>query len=75
MLQKYWKKVLGVGLIVLGIVALVTPLTPGSVVMIFMGLEFLGVRFLFLDNFKNGVKDKFKKKEQVVVNTDEDGTR
>jgi hypothetical protein len=75
MLKRYWKKVLGVGLVILGLVALVTPLTPGSVVMIFMGLEFLGVKFLFLENLKNGVKDKFKRKERVSVTTDEDGPR
>ena len=42
------KKTVGVILILLGLAALVTPLTPGSW-LAFIGLELLGVRTLFSD--------------------------
>jgi uncharacterized protein YqgC (DUF456 family) len=45
------KKTVGVILILLGLAALVTPLTPGSW-LAFIGLELLGVRILFFDKFK-----------------------
>ncbi|MDD5098788.1 MAG: hypothetical protein PHP35_00370 [Candidatus Colwellbacteria bacterium] len=40
------KKIIGIILIILGLVALLTPFTPGSW-LIFAGLEFLGLRILF----------------------------
>ncbi|MSR73053.1 hypothetical protein EXS61_00375 [Candidatus Parcubacteria bacterium] len=45
------KKVVGVILILIGITAFLTPLTPGSWLAI-IGLELLGVRILFFDKFK-----------------------
>ena len=45
------KKTIGVILILIGLAALVTPLTPGSWLAI-IGLELLGIRILFLDKFK-----------------------
>lgn len=42
--QKY-KKAIGVALIVLGIIALITPLTPGAW-LIFVGLELIGIRLV-----------------------------
>ena len=42
------KKVVGWVLVVLGFVALVTPLTPGGF-LFFVGLEFVGLRVVFLD--------------------------
>ena len=45
------KKVVGVILILIGLAALITPLTPGSWLAI-IGLELLGVRILFFDKFK-----------------------
>jgi membrane protein implicated in regulation of membrane protease activity len=39
------KKVVGVCFVVIGVVALVTPFTPGSW-LVFIGFEFLGFRFL-----------------------------
>ena len=45
------KKVVGAILILMGLAALFTPLTPGSWVAI-IGLELLGVRILFFDKFK-----------------------
>lgn len=45
------KKAVGVILILIGFVAFITPLTPGSWLAI-IGLELLGVRILFFDKFK-----------------------
>ena len=45
------KKVVGLILILVGLAALITPLTPGSWLAI-IGLELLGVRILFFDKFK-----------------------
>ena len=43
------RKVLGGALVLIGFVALITPLTPGAVLFLFVGFEFLGLRFMFLD--------------------------
>ena len=51
------KKVVGVILIIVGLTALVTPFTPGSW-LVFVGFEFLGVRFLVWDK----LKERFWKK-------------
>ncbi len=45
------KKIIGSILIIIGLIALVTPLTPGSWLVI-IGLELLGIRILFFDKFK-----------------------
>jgi len=45
------KKVVGVILILFGLAAFFTPLTPGSWLAI-IGLELLGVRILFFDRLK-----------------------
>ncbi len=44
------KKAVGVVLVAVGFVALVTPFTPGAWLAL-IGLEFLGIRLLFLDRF------------------------
>ena len=46
------KKTIGILLIVIGLLALVTPLTPGSW-LVFIGLEFFGFRMLFWDKIKS----------------------
>lgn len=51
-----YKKVIGIVLIILGIVSLITPLTPGSW-LIFIGLEFIGVRISFWDKIKEKLKN------------------
>ncbi len=48
------RKALGVFLVVVGFIALVTPLTPGAWLGI-IGLELLGVRLLFLEKAKHHV--------------------
>lgn len=45
------KKIIGIFLIIIGLLALVTPLTPGFW-LFFVGLEFVGVRVLFGDKIK-----------------------
>ena len=45
------KKTIGVILVLVGLVALLTPLTPGSW-LIFVGLELLGLRFLLWDKIR-----------------------
>jgi hypothetical protein len=40
--MKFWRKVAGVGLIIIGFLALITPFTPGSW-LIFVGLGLLGI--------------------------------
>jgi len=47
-----FKKVLGIFLIIVGLLALLTPLTPGSWLAL-IGLELLGVRMLFFRKFLN----------------------
>ena len=46
------KKTIGIFLIIIGLLALVTPFTPGSW-LIFVGLEFIGIRILFWDKIKS----------------------
>ena len=50
------KKVIGVIFIIVGLFALLTPLTPGSWLAL-IGLELLGVRLLFLNKL---LKDKHR---------------
>ena len=45
------RKTIGILLIVVGLLALVTPFTPGSW-LIFIGLEFIGIRIVFWDKIK-----------------------
>jgi len=45
------KKTTGILLVIIGLLALVTPFTPGSW-LIFVGLELLGLRMLFWDKIK-----------------------
>ncbi len=52
------KKSLGVFLVLVGIVALVAPVIPGAP-LVFIGLELLGFRLLFLD--------KILRRNQTVV--------
>jgi hypothetical protein len=46
------KKVLGVILIIIGIAALLTPLTPGSWLAL-IGMELVGIRLAFFNRFLN----------------------
>ncbi len=48
------KKLFGVFLLSLGLLALVTPLTPGATLFIVLGCEFIGLQFIFLEKIKKG---------------------
>lgn len=49
--HKTLRKVLGIIFISIGLLALITPLTPGAWLAL-VGFELLGVKILFLDKFK-----------------------
>ena len=51
------KKTIGILFIIIGLLALVTPFTPGSW-LVFVGLEFLGIRILFWDKIKSWFSTK-----------------
>jgi Putative transmembrane protein (PGPGW) len=51
------KKAVGYFLVLVGFVALVTPLTPGAFLLI-IGLELLGIRMAFFDRFMPKKKAK-----------------
>lgn len=51
------KKILGVALIIIGILALLTPFTPGSW-LAFIGLELLGIRLMAWDRIKKYLKPR-----------------
>ncbi len=50
-----FRKVVGVGMVIVGLISAVTPFTPVGFLLI-VGLEILGVRFLFWDKLKNWFK-------------------
>lgn len=54
------KKILGAVLLTLGVLALVTPLTPGSW-LIFVGLELLGLGFLIPKKVRTFFRRRFIK--------------
>ena len=54
------KKGVGVLLILLGLIALFTPFTPGSWA-VFIGLEFLGVRLLFWRKIVAWLENRWRK--------------
>lgn len=56
--QPYLRRIFGCTLLLLGFVALITPLTPGALIMLIGGLELLGIRLLFLDRWILRRKDK-----------------
>lgn len=56
--QPYLRRVFGFTLLALGFLALITPLTPGALLMLVGGLEFLGIRILFLDRLVARVRAK-----------------
>jgi uncharacterized membrane protein HdeD (DUF308 family) len=60
------KIVVGVILIIIGILALITPFTPGSW-LAFVGLELLGIRVAFWEK----IKDKFIKPKKDDKNISE----
>jgi len=53
--NKKFRKTAGVILVVVGFIGIITPFTPWGI-LFFVGLELLGVRFLFWDKIKNWFK-------------------
>lgn len=66
--KSFWKKVAGVLLILIGVIALITPFTPGAW-LAFIGFELLGVRLLAWDRVKDWFLNRKTKKE--AQNTDQ----
>ena len=60
------KKIIGIVFLIIGLTALVTPFTPGSW-LIFVGLEFLGLRFLFWERIKNRFGKSGKEKDSAPL--------
>lgn len=65
-MKQITKKVVGVVLIILGLVALLTPLTPGSW-LIPIGLELLGLRILLRDRLLRWARAKPNSKPARIV--------
>ncbi len=64
-----WKKILGVVLIIVGFLALITPLTPGAWLM-FIGFEFLGFRLLAWSRVKEWLVKKGRQTESEDTKKD-----
>lgn len=58
----YLSAIIGVLLVIVGLLALVTPLTPGSWLAV-VGLELLGLRFILGKKFDDWVSKEFPKKD------------
>ncbi len=66
-MRKYFKKALGIVLIILGFLALITPCSPGSW-LILVGLELLGLRFLLEDKLPAFLKVSHKGRFRNLLN-------
>ncbi len=62
-----FKKILGVLFVIIGIIAIVAPVVPGAPV-VFIGLELLGLRFLFLDKILKR-KPETKTEPEALIQT------
>jgi uncharacterized protein YqgC (DUF456 family) len=62
-LKNVLKKTIGVILVIIGLAALLTPLTPGSWLAL-IGLELLGFGFLLENRIVRAIRNKFKKNSQ-----------
>lgn len=60
--MKSHKKLIGLLAILIGLIALVTPLTPGATWLIFVGLQLLGFHFIFFDKIMEKHFKSFKTK-------------
>ncbi len=65
-MKKVFRKTLGIILIVLGFLALITPFSPGSWLML-IGLEILGFGFLFEGKLSCFFRGKFKPFDKVMT--------
>ena len=65
-MKKVFRKTLGIILIVLGFLALITPFSPGSW-LILIGLEILGFGFLLEGRLSRFLRRKFKPFDKVMT--------
>lgn len=56
--------IIGIALVLLAIVILVTPFTPGSLVVLALGLAFLGIRIPILDRWIAKAKASWKARKK-----------
>ena len=57
------KRLIGLIALLVGFFALITPFTPGASILIFIGLQLLGIHFIFLNKIEKILKiNKFIKK-------------
>lgn len=70
--MKIAKKILGVVLLLIGVFALLTPLTPGSG-LIFVGLELMGIRLLFAERIKKWLRELRSGKPQPPEDAPKEG--
>lgn len=61
------KKVVGWVFLVLGFIALVTPLTPGAALLLAAGLELAGFRLAILERFRNTAEEPTESREETVT--------
>jgi Putative transmembrane protein (PGPGW) len=59
------KKAIGYFFVVIGFIALVTPLTPGAFLLV-IGLELLGMRLAFFDRFMPKKQSKTEELPQIA---------
>lgn len=64
------KRLGGVLLILIGFLALITPLTPGAW-LIFVGLELIGIRLVAWDKIKDWIRKRRDLHEDTTPRTDE----
>lgn len=70
-MKKYLRKALGIVLIILGFLALITPCSPGSW-LILVGLELLGLGFLLEDRLPASWKASYKSMVQKLLKKTKD---
>lgn len=56
------RKITGVVFVLFGLIALITPLTPGALILIVVGLELLGFEILFIEKIKQKFSHNSKNK-------------
>lgn len=59
----FLRKLIGGLFILLGLIALITPLTPGALVLIVIGLELLGFEILFIEKLKQHFSRRTTKRQ------------
>lgn len=65
-MKRVFRKTVGIVLIILGFLALITPFSPGSW-LILIGLEILGFEFLFEGRLSRLFRGKYKSFDRVMT--------